>query len=269
MDALVSLFDNTKDLLHAGLLGMAILMARPAVIFMIVPFLSTGVISGALQLTMTFALVLPLAPMVFPEILQQMPSMNEVALILLKEALIGTVLGFLTAIPFWIAEGVGFAVDNQRGTTMASVFNPLSGETTSPLGILLNIAATALFFASGAFVIFLSIFYGSYLLWPINTILPQFDGRFIEYFLGACDHMLRTIVLYASPMLVIMFLSDMGLGLMNRFAQQLNVFNLSMPVKSGLAMFVLSLYITTLFNFFEDEFDNAFLLIRDLKHVFF
>ena len=267
MEDFIALFETSKDFLQALLVGFAILMVRPSIIFLIVPFLSTGVISGALQLTMTFALVLPLAPMIIPTFIENPPGNSHLMLILLKEAMIGMVFGLIAGIPFWIAEGVGFIVDNQRGTSMASVFNPLSGESTSPLGVLLNIASTALFFVSGCFIVFLSVFYGSYLLWPIDAVLPHFDERFINYFLGIGDHLLRSIVLYASPMLVVMFLSDLGLGLMNRFAQQLNVFTISMPVKSGLALFILSLYVTILFGFFKDEFMSTFVLLRELKFV--
>jgi type III secretion protein T len=68
-------------------------------------------------------------------------------------------------------------------------------------------------------------------------------------------------------MMIMMFLSDMGLGLMNRFAQQLNVFTLSMPIKSALALFVLILYLPILFGFLKDEFTSAFVLLKDAKYL--
>ena len=40
---------------------------------------------------------------------------------MIKESFLGLVLGFLCAIPFWIVEGIGFIVDNQRGASMAAV----------------------------------------------------------------------------------------------------------------------------------------------------
>lgn len=267
MDEVLQSFTDIKDLLKAFFVSLSLLMARPMVIFSIIPFMSSSVITGVLQMTMIFALMTPFIPVMMPKLMLAAPPTDQLLLILTKEALIGIIIGFLAGIPFWIAEGVGFVVDNQRGTTMASVFNPLSGESTSPLGILLNVTSTALFFGSGCFLIFLSVFYGSYLLWPIDTYMPSLDGRFVNFFLGSVDHMFRAIVLYASPMMIIMFLSDFGLGLMNRFAQQLNVFTLSMPVKSALAVFVLILYMAILFEFFKDEFNSAFILLGEIKHL--
>jgi type III secretion protein T len=267
MDTIIDLFQNNKDALRAFLVGFSIMMLRPTVMFIIIPFLSSGVILGTLQITMTFALILPLAPQFIPLFTEKPPEMTQLLIILFKEALIGAIFGLVMGIPFWIAEGIGFVVDNQRGTSMASVFNPLSGESTSPLGVLLNVTVTALFFASGCFIIFLAIFYGTYLLWPVNSLMPTLDARFINYFLGITDHLFRAIVLYASPMMIMMFLSDMGLGLMNRFAQQLNVFTLSMPIKSALALFVLILYLPILFGFLKDEFTSAFVLLKDAKYL--
>lgn len=267
MESILDLFNNNKDGLRALLVGFAIMMLRPTVMFIIIPFLSSGVILGTLQITMTFALILPLAPQFVPLFIKQPPETTQLLIILLKEALIGAIFGLVMGIPFWITEGIGFIVDNQRGTSMASVFNPLSGESTSPLGVLLNVTSTALFFSSGCFIVFLALFYGTYLLWPVDNLMPSLDGRFINYFLGLTDHLFRAIVLYAAPMMIMMFLSDMGLGLMNRFAQQLNVFTISMPVKSALALFVLFLYLPILFGFIKDEFTASFILLKDAKYL--
>ena len=37
------------------------------------------------------------------------------ALVALTEALLGALIGFFAAIPFWVAENVGNFIDNQRG----------------------------------------------------------------------------------------------------------------------------------------------------------
>jgi len=248
--------------------AIAVVMTRPLLLFTVLPYLDSTVIPGAARTTVIFALSVPMMVAWVPFFIDNPYAWDHLLLILLKESLIGMILGFLGGIPFYIAESIGFAVDNQRGTTMASVFNPLSGESTSPLGILLNNTAIALFFISGGFIVFLSLFYGTYFIWPMNSILPTLDERFINYFLGVADHILRATLLYASPMLIVMFMSDFGLGLMNRFAQQLNVFTISMPIKSGLALFILILYMTFLFGFLQDEFETLYTLITHLKDIF-
>jgi len=54
--------------------------------------------------------------------------------------------------------------------------------------------------------------------------------------------------LFAAPVLVAMFLAEVGLALVSRFAPQLQVFFMAMPIKSALAMLVLMLYASALFD---------------------
>jgi type III secretion protein T len=54
-------------------------------------------------------------------------------------------------------------------------------------------------------------------------------------------------------MLLICFLVDFGMGLMNRFAPQLNVFFLAMPVKSGLSMALMTVYWLAMFSVLSRE----------------
>jgi type III secretion protein T len=61
--------------------------------------------------------------------------------------------------------------------------------------------------------------------------------------LGSADDMLRTTVIISAPVIMVMFLATLGLGLVNRTAPQLNVFFLSMPVKSALGIAFLIIYL--------------------------
>jgi type III secretion protein T len=62
------------------------------------------------------------------------------------------------------------------------------------------------------------------------------------------------------------FLTDFGLGMVNRFAQQLNVFVLAMPLKSAVALFVLTIYAVTMLGVFQGgirDMDVVFLNLRE------
>ena len=55
------------------------------------------------------------------------------------------------------------------------------------------------------------------------------------------------------PVVIAMFLSELGLGFISRFAPQLNVFFLSMPVKSAVALLMLILFWGILIVYFSDK----------------
>jgi type III secretion protein T len=63
------------------------------------------------------------------------------------------------------------------------------------------------------------------------------------FVLSSFDDMMRSTVIIASPVVVVMFLATLGLGFVNRTAPQLNVFFLSMPVKSALGIAFLIIYL--------------------------
>jgi type III secretion protein T len=59
-------------------------------------------------------------------------------------------------------------------------------------------------------------------------------------------------LLLSAPMIVAMFLAEMGLALVSRFVPQLQVFFLAMPIKSALAFLVLVLYFSTILDYSLD-----------------
>ena len=77
--------------------------------------------------------------------------------------------------------------------------------------------------------------------------------------LGALDGMLRATVVISAPVIILMFLATIGLGLVNRTAPQLNVFFLSMPVKSALGIAMLIIYLPFIMDMLMYTRDSAIL----------
>ena len=134
-------------------------------------------------------------------------------------------------------------IDNQRGATMGEVYSPLSGTQVSTMGIFFTQIVSTIFFVSGAVFLLLGAIYSSYAIWPVFggfvSPAPGADG----YILGTVDGMMRTTVIISAPIIIIMFLATLGLGFVNRTAPQLNVFFLSMPIKSALGIGMLVIYL--------------------------
>ena len=80
-----------------------------------------------------------------------------------------------------------------------------------------------------------------------------------DRFVFRVDGMLRTMVVIAAPVIIVMFLATIGLGLVNRTAPQLNVFFLSMPVKSALGIALLIVYLPFIMDMLMYTKDSAVL----------
>jgi type III secretion protein T len=271
---LETLFQELRVMDH--LLAVLLGMPRLFMILQTVPFMGGNIVTGQIRAAVAFACYMFIHPMVLgqldaPEVLTT-AVLGRLALVLLKESLLGFLLGFLAGMLFWAVQCAGFFIDNQRGASMASGADPLSGEETTPLGSLLFQCAVYLFFSGGAFVAFITLVFSSYEVWPVSALLPA--GLFERgaeaplFFAGRVAWLMGTMILLSAPIVAACLLTDMSLGLINRFAAQLNVYVLGMPIKSALAAFLLFLSFTLLLTQIEGLFDVIAADLASLRLLF-
>ena len=258
------IIDELSQILVVFTLGLPRLIAA----FTIMPIFSKQVLPGMIRNGVVISLALFIFPVILTDAPTAPPDLITSVVIIIKEVVIGLLIGFAAAAPFWAIESTGFFIDNQRGATMASSIDPLTGSQTSPLGVFMVQALTVIFFASGGFMLFLGAMYQSYQLWPVFSFYPHLGMESIPYFLAILDRIMMLAVLLASPMIITMFMAEYSLGLISRFAPQLNVFFLAMPVKSAIGVFMLILSIGTLLGYFSDELRQLPLRFIELDRLF-
>ena len=157
-------FDPVREFFFIFTIAIVRLTAACAV----VPFMSTQVIPGRLRNSLLFSWGIIIFPMVQPTLSIDTSNMVVLLSIVIKEVVIGILLGFLSSKIFWLAMSVGFFIDNQRGASMASVMDPTSGEQTSPIGQFLQQSILTLFYTAGGFLVFLGGMFESYAIWPFS-----------------------------------------------------------------------------------------------------
>jgi type III secretion protein T len=241
------------DPIRQFLVVFAVSVVRLTAACSVVPFMGDQVVSGQVRNSLIFSWGIIVYPIVAPTVVGGLGTPLDIVAILAKEVFLGIMIGFLAAKVFWIAMSVGFFIDNQRGSSMAQVFDPTSGEQTSPVGQFLQQTMVTLFFISGGMLVFLGGVFESYVIWPVKSYFPTFGGDFPAFILEIGDDLMRTVVILSAPIIILLFLTDFGLGLVNRFAPQLNVFFLAMPVKCLVALFVLVLYMPLLLTLLGKE----------------
>jgi type III secretion protein T len=250
---------------HRWILAAALAMARIGGAFAICPAMTDSMIPGVARRVAIIGFAWLVIPYIHAAMPPGEPNVLMFALVAFKEAVIGLLLGFFAAIPFWVAENVGNFIDNQRGATMGEVYSPLNGSQVSTTGIFFTQIVSTLFFVAGAVFIFLGALYHSYDIWPVFSdgisFLPDAPVRI----LSSLDNMLRITVVISAPVIIVMFLATLGLGLVNRTAPQLNVFFLSMPVKSALGIALLIVYLPFIMDMLMYTKESAIILpVREL-----
>jgi type III secretion protein T len=255
--------------LQVALLGLP----RITTFLLISPFLGgSSILSGQMKVPVIAALYF----FVHPVLLEQLPEGAEVfnhgalysAALITKEIFLGFLLAYLSSLLFWAVQSAGFVMDNQRGASQASISDPLSGEETSPLGSFLFQSLVFLFFASGAAIAFFTLLFQTYVFWPVDHWLFTPDSPQLPVFVASMVAWLMTqMMLLASVVLVASLLVDFALGLINRFASQLNVYILAMPIKSGLAMLIVLVFFPQFIGHGPDLFENMTQAILSLRPV--
>ncbi|MDR2488941.1 MAG: type III secretion system export apparatus subunit SctT [Desulfovibrio sp.] len=222
---------------------------RPLTFFFLVPFLGGDAVPGQLRVSLAFLLALFAYPLFAG--LSPPDSGTALALWLLcvlgKEILAGFMQAYAASVVFWAMLSAGFIMDNQRGAGMAQATDPASGESSSLFGGFLHEIAIYILFSSGAFLHILLFLLAGYAVCPPGFEMGAEARNVLPFFLmGQFSRLMVMSVLFAAPIMLICLLSDLSLGLVNRFAPQLNVFFLSMPIKSALGLFMILLYLGTL-----------------------
>ncbi len=229
-----------------NVLGIALTLPRITAAFLALPLLS----SSSMPPLVRNSFFVSLAILVFPLASAAAPYMamgdGNWPMVIVKELFVGLAIGFTFGIVFWAIGAAGNLIDAKVGTTMASVVDPLAGHQTSLTGAFLTQFAAWLFMASGAFTIFLDVLLTSYQVWPVNEFLPKLHQAGEAFFINQFSTMMTIALLIAAPALVIMSLVDIGFGLINRYAQQLNVFQLALPIKSWIATWIVLLMLGVL-----------------------
>ena len=185
-------------------------------------------------------------------------AMNSMSLAILaaKEVAVGLVIGYGLAIPFWMIDAIGTLIDNQRGASIMESINFMTEEQDSPTGNLLNQALIAIVFTTGIFLLFMKGLYLSYETWPVASFWPSFDKGIANFVISQFALLCTSFVVLSFPVIIAMFLSEMGLAFINRFAPQLNVFILSLPIKSAMGIGIMVLYTGVMITFTTDFFQD-------------
>ena len=223
--------------LNCGIVGMA----RLTPIFFILPVLNSGVLTGTARNTVIFLLGLGLWPHA-PSALPEFGSLYYLSM-LLREGMIGVMLGCLFAWPFWVFHALGCMIDNQRGATVSSSIDPVNGIDTSELANFFNLFVGVVYLQGGGMLSLLEVIQRSYQvcdpLQGCELVLPSV--------LGLITTLVGKALVLASPVIATLLLSEMLLGLLSRFAPQMNAFAVAMTVKSGVAFIIMLLYFRPVF----------------------
>src|SRR5471030_3095780 len=200
---MMAIFDSYQWL-GAMLLGSA----RITPIFFLLPFLKSSIISMTIRTPVIMMVGLSLWPYPASEML--FDEIDGLLLVIAREVFVGLILAVLFALPFWIMHGIGSLIDNQRGATISSTLDPMTGIDTSELANLFNLFAGALFLMGGGLTLLLETVEASYQVCaPMGTCSPALVPT-----LGILTQLMIKVIVLASPVVAPLLFTDVLLRLL-------------------------------------------------------
>ena len=115
------------------IVAMFVSMARVLAAFLLVPLFSLKLVKGLPRYAVVIAIALPISVTLVEPLEQRNFGLILLGFILLKETVLGFILGFLLALPFALFQSIGVMIDNQRGALSGGYFSAGAGPDSSML----------------------------------------------------------------------------------------------------------------------------------------
>jgi type III secretion protein SpaR/YscT/HrcT len=174
-------------------------------------------------------------------------------MLFVKEAFLGLALGLLLAAVLWAFDAAGEVVDGVSNLGQAQVTDPLSGRQTSVTGAFLGRLAVYVFMFSGGLMLWIGVLMQSFVLWPLAQQGLAIKQVGVTLFENAFARFAGLTFMMAAPVLVVLYTIDLSLGLMNRYAPQLNLISISMSLKTLTAVLIWLVLLSTLIQTLLDN----------------
>lgn len=241
MDEILNKLGITLDF-EFILVFWSLIWIRLVTIFSLVPFLfgkpvPRKVMVGAATVV-SFFLYFHLKPAVIGNVPE---NMIVVFALYFKEIFIGLVIGLTASLLFYGFEGAGRMVDNQRGASLARVLIPQLGTQGSLSGQLLFQMAIVLYLVFGGHLIFLNSVFESYQMIPVLEFPNVQPGLYplMDFMIRLSAEVLKLSIQIAAPVIIAILMADLILGLTNRVAPQINVWELGFNIKGFIGILML------------------------------
>jgi len=254
-----------KTSVSLTILGVALIACRVLPLCIMSPFLGGDQIDPQVKIGVGVLLSIVLFPAIEPRLGELPIRALPFVILILKEVFIGTSLAFIVSFVFEAARIAGNLVDVMSGAQMAQVMAPLIQQQATIYSTFKMMIATVLFLTLDGHHVVIQTLGDSVLALPIDK-MPGFSQGMFAYFsvvLRDFGDMLRIGLILSGPGLIATFTTDLGMGMINRVATQLQVFFVAMAIKPLMAAIMTFLVIYMILDRMKVEFGNMLDMLKD------
>ncbi len=229
-----------------------IVLARMAAVVAALPVFTASQASMRMRLGLAAGFSVLLYPVLDIPVDPGQMTPAGLGFIVVQEALLGLLLGFVIQLIFFAVQLGGTVVGYQMGFAAANILDPQNQEQMPLLAQFQNVFAILVFLALNAHHTVLRVMVRSYDILPPGNL--DFSGGAIPFLMELTGQMFVLGVQLVAPVMMALIVSMFILGIMSRVFSQLQVFLLSFPINISLALIILGLSLEMIMLMLEYEF---------------
>lgn len=207
-----------------------LILTRVSCFVFIAPFFSTRNTPNNVKIALSFFTSVLLYQTLTPAAVVEYSTVLEYALIIVKEAVAGLLLGFGATVCTSIVNFAGSVADMEIGLSMVTLLDPTSRENSSITGVLYQYALMLMLIATGMYRYLFGALADSFILIPVNGAVFHGDSLLNTTVRFLADYVVIgfRIVL---PVFCVMLLLNAVLGILAKVAPQMNMFAVGIQLK--------------------------------------
>jgi flagellar biosynthetic protein FliR len=233
----------------------ALVLSRVAGIFSAIPVFG----GRTIPLNIKVIVIMMITLVCFPALSITAPQLPTdaftLALLALREVMVGITLGFITRIIFSAVEFSGQIIGMQMGFTISSIIDPSQGTQTQIMSVMQTLLATLLFLSMNIHHMFIRTIVDSFRIIPLGGW--HLNAEIISFLIKGTSDIFILGIRLAAPVMVALLLTSVTLGIMARAFPQMNIFMVSMPLNIGIGFIVLGLTLTIFFHVLTTAFGSV------------
>ena len=244
---------------------LLLIFVRVSAFFVTIPLFSYKTIPSQLKIVLAFVLSWM---MYYTFSIEAFTINGDYLLLVLKEAIVGLVLGLVVYIVFSAVQIAGGFIDFQMGFAMANIVDPQTGAQSPLMGQFFNFLLLLVFLAiNGHHLVLDGIFY-SYQFMPIDQFFPKFgDAESIEYIMKLFVAVFAIAFQMSAPIIATLFLVTLALGITGKTVPQLNIFVVGFPIKIAVGFILLITMMGVMVEVMEKVIEMGIIGMRNLMIV--
>lgn len=246
---------------YATLFGFLFTLARISSVFAFLPLAAFRGASDTPKIFLSLAFTMILWPE-WKSPVSSDATIGRIVAGLAGEVVLGLAIGLSLALVLEVFQIAAQVVSLQAGFGFASTIDPNSGADSTVLLSLAQITAGLLFFATGADRLLVRALADSLRLCPPESFVAQkvWADAVIRFAASIFGAGLRL----AAPVVALLMLTDAALAVLGRVQTQIQLVSLTIPVKLGATMFLLSATLGLQPKFFTSVMTQGIRLIEGL-----